>query len=204
MRVDDARVDLEPISVTLRIVVSHTYVTYTDYTLEFSVMLSNLTNGSHSIIYGNAPPSASSWINPYISELTPNIYFNVSASSPKISILLPENETYVGASVSLNFRISEVVSWVGYSIDEQPPVTITGNTTLAGLAEGMHSLTVYANDTVGRKGVSDTVCFSISQKTEDEPQPEQPLFPIALTVVPVASEAVIAAGLLVYFKKRKR
>jgi phosphomevalonate kinase len=64
---------------------------------------------------------------------------------------------------------------------------------LTGLSNGLHSVTVYANDTYGNMGVSETVTFTIS---------------LPFPIVPVAAGSVAfafasAAGLLVYFKKRK-
>ena len=73
-------------------------------------------------------------------------------------------------------------------------MTIAGNTTLVGLSNGLHTLTVYANDTVGNVGTSETISFTV-----DVP------FPTALVIsASGVSLAVVAAGLLVYFKKRKR
>ena len=66
---------------------------------------------------------------------------------------------------------------------------------MTGLSTGQHKITVYANDSSGNMGVSETVFFTI-------PQP----FPI-ITVVAVSVAivvAVVAGGLLVYFKKHKR
>ena len=84
-------------------------------------------------------------------------------------------------------------------------MTITGDTTLPELSYGSHSLTVYANDTVGRFGASETVYFSIAEETEAETQPSEP-FPTTLAIAAAsgASVAIVGAGLLVYFKKHKR
>ena len=70
-------------------------------------------------------------------------------------------------------------------------MTIDKNTTLAGLTDGGHTLTIYATDAVGNTGVSETVHFSI------EP------FPIIL-VVGVAVTAIIGilAGYLFYRRRR--
>lgn len=55
---------------------------------------------------------------------------SVDATPPTISIISPENMTYSVNNVSLTFTISEPASWIGYSLDGQTNVTITGNTTL--------------------------------------------------------------------------
>jgi len=82
---------------------------------------------------------------------------------PSISIISPENRTYTAKNVSLTFTVSKKPpSWIGYSFDGQPSLTIAGNTTLTELSDGMYSLTVYANDTAGNIGSSDTIYFTIN------------------------------------------
>ena len=81
--------------------------------------------------------------------------------APSITIISPKNETYATTSVPLIFTLSEPTSWVGYSLDGAENVTITGNTTLAGLLEGLHYVIVYANGTAGNMGSSDVVYFTI-------------------------------------------
>jgi parallel beta-helix repeat protein len=85
---------------------------------------------------------------------------------PTISVVSPENKTYIIGNVSLTFTLSEPVSWIGYSLDGQANVTITGDTDLTGLSDGSHSLIVYAEDTAGNTGTSETIYFSIAQKKE--------------------------------------
>lgn len=50
---------------------------------------------------------------------------------------------------------------MGYSLDSQTNVTTSGNTTVNGLSDGIHWITIFANDTSGNMGHSDTVHFSI-------------------------------------------
>jgi parallel beta-helix repeat protein len=80
-----------------------------------------------------------------------------------ISILSPQNTTYNVTPVKLTFTVDESTSWIGYSLDNQPNVTISGNTTLEGLSVGQHSINVFANDTFGNIGSSDVVSFTIMQ-----------------------------------------
>jgi N-acetylneuraminic acid mutarotase len=112
-----------------------------------------------------------------------------------VRILSPEeNKTYPSSSASLAFTLSENASWMGYSLDGEDNVTITGNTTLSGLSNGLHNVTVYARDEFENTGASETISFSV-----DVP------FPTALVVAASgASIAIISVGLLFYFKKRKR
>ncbi|HVO37327.1 MAG TPA: hypothetical protein VMT01_04080 [Candidatus Acidoferrum sp.] len=80
---------------------------------------------------------------------------------PKIQILTPCSTIYATASVPLTFTVNKAVSWIGYTLDGQANVTILGNTTLTTLQEGTHHVVVYANDTCGLMGTSDTVYFSV-------------------------------------------
>jgi len=115
----------------------------------------------------------------------------------QIVVLSPENTTYGMAGVPLNFTVSCPVSWLGYSLDFQPNVTLNGNTTLTGLSPGTHSVTAYGNTTQGVAEVSVTVFFTVSL-TESVP---------TATVAAVAAASVsIVVGVtaVVYLKKRKR
>jgi hypothetical protein len=60
----------------------------------------------------------------------------------------------------------------------------------------LHSLAVYANDTVGNMGATENVNFTIEK-------PE--VFPIALVAaISVVAVALMAAGLLVHYKKQQQ
>ncbi len=134
---------------------------------------------------------------------TASVTFLVDVVPPSVSVISPKNGTYTTYDLPLDFTLSEMAKWIGYSLDEQPLVSIAGNTTLIGLSEGPHSLTVYANDTVGRKGNSETIYFNIGQKTDEavakQPEPPNALIPTASAV----SVAAVGLGLLVYSNKRK-
>ena len=98
--------------------------------------------------------------------------------APAITILSPLNAIYpiwipsepdppmpiviVVPPIPLTFTVNETTSWIGYSLDGQANVTITGNTNLAGLSLGPHSVVVYANDTAGNMGSSETVHFEVA------------------------------------------
>jgi hypothetical protein len=172
----------------------------------YSTLLQNLREGNRNItvtvvIQGRYQPGPC-FVDFFLLEGSSTVYFTVDTVPPTISIVSPENRTYDTTDISLNFTVSEPFSWAGYSLNGHENVTIAGNTTLTGLSDSSYNLRVYANDTAGNMGYSETVCFSISQETEPTPQPEP--FP----VVPVAAASVIVAvvvlGFLLYFKKRKR
>ncbi|MDH5375925.1 MAG: hypothetical protein OEW95_08945, partial [Candidatus Bathyarchaeota archaeon] len=89
------------------------------------------------------------------------VYFTVDSVVPSILLVSPTNTVYASASVPLRFLTYETASWIGYSLDGLMNVTVSGNTTLFGLSDGVHTVTVYANDTAGNVGYSDTVYFTI-------------------------------------------
>jgi parallel beta-helix repeat protein len=117
-----------------------------------------------------------------------------TTTPPQITLLSPVNQAYNESSVDLIFTTDEVVNWTAYSLDGKQNVTITGNSTITGIPDGSHNLIVYANDTFGNMGASETVTFTVAK-----PEP----FPATLVVAPVASVVVIGAVLAIYFKKRK-
>jgi SagB-type dehydrogenase family enzyme len=82
-------------------------------------------------------------------------------TTPAISMISPENKTYNTNDVALTFNVDEPYSWMGYSLDDRANVTISGNTTLSGVPDGFHHVSVYANDTAGNIGASSTVYFAV-------------------------------------------
>jgi N-acetylneuraminic acid mutarotase len=125
---------------------------------------------------------------------TPDSSYVLETSPPKISLLSPIKHTYNESSVPLVFTTDKSVNWAGYSLDGKQNVTLTGNSTVANMTNGLHSITVYANDTFGNFA-SQTISFTIAK-----PEP----FPTAtVAAISGASAVVVAAGLMVYFKKRK-
>jgi parallel beta-helix repeat protein len=124
------------------------------------------------------------------------VYFTIDTIPPNINIQSPENKTYTTSSVSLSVAFDEAISWIGYSLDGQVNITITGNTTVSGLSNGLHSLIVYANDTAGNTGGSEMIFFTVET-------PREEAFPIWVLAVIVAI-AVVGAALLVYFTKVRK
>ena len=120
---------------------------------------------------------------------------------PEISILSPTvNQTFNESSVPLVFNIDRNVSLQSYSLDGEANVTLSGNETIGDMKNGLHTITVYANDTFGNEGASQPVNFTVAIPKAINSKP----FPTpAVIVFSVAVIVVVAAGLLVYFKKRK-
>ncbi len=122
-------------------------------------------------------------------------------TAPEIAVLSPENKTYYTANVTLSFTVNEPVSSMHYELDGETAVEISGNTTIARLAIGVHNITVSAVDAAGNMGVSETVTFTIAKETE--------AFPIrlaaaaAIVIAAIVLVAAVSIGLSVYLKKRK-
>jgi hypothetical protein len=121
--------------------------------------------------------------------LSDSITFRVDATAPKISNL-SVNNTDSGERI-LSFSVDSEASWVGYSLDNQANVTVAGDVVLGDLSFGSHNVTVYAEDSAGNMGASETLFFTI------EP------FPTTLIIATVITIAVVGIVLLLYFKKRK-
>lgn len=72
------------------------------------------------------------------------------ADGPSITVHDPQNKTYQSNNVSLSVTADEQVDTWLYELDGNGTnVTFTPNTTLSGLADGYHKVTVWANDTDG-------------------------------------------------------
>jgi len=129
----------------------------------------------------------------------------VDITPPTISILSPENKTYTVNDVPLTFTVSELTSWIGYSLDGQANMTITGNTTLSGLSDGSHSLIVYAKDTAGNTGASETLYFTIETQQEEEEEEEMvPFWTQWWFWTTVIAVIAVLAGAVYFLKKRKQ
>jgi hypothetical protein len=134
------------------------------------------------------PSTSSSAVN---EEYTP---FGYDTVPPVVSVVSPINITYNMSSVPLAFIVNKPTSWIGYSLDGQAKVAISENTSLAGLANGLHNLTVYANDTFGNAGASETIHFSIAVPF--------PPFPTTWIAAAAVIATIVGVALLIYFRKR--
>jgi hypothetical protein len=121
---------------------------------------------------------------------------SIDGTSPVITVLSPENRTYNSSSISLTFTLNEPAGWMGYSLDGKGTVTVAGNTTISGLASGLHTVTVHANDSSGNSGTSDTLTFTV-----EIPQEPFPTLLVAISVV--VATVVVAVAVVVYLKKRR-
>jgi hypothetical protein len=98
------------------------------------------------------------------------IYFTINDGiPPSITLLQFENQTYEKDNFPVNFAVNKSVSWMGYSLDGQDNVTVSGNFTLANLVYGTHNISVYAKDALGNLGSSETTSFTVAKPEQNEP-----------------------------------
>jgi len=127
-----------------------------------------------------------------------------SPPTPVPIIISPQNTNYTTNNITqftlpLDFSINTTASWIGYSLDNQSRITISGNDTLSELSVGLHNITFFASGTFGNLGISNTTYFNI------EPAPEPESFPTSLVMASsVTAAVVIGLGVLLYGIKRKR
>ena len=115
-------------------------------------------------------------------------------TNPIITFASLQNVTFENSSVPLNFTVDYPVTEMSYCLDGQEPIPISGNTTLTDLANGQHNVTIYATSKYGYSAVSDMLFFNV----------DAPEFPVVPFIAVSAVIFVSAAGVMVYFKKRKR
>ncbi len=172
-----------------------------------TINISNLTNGEHQLTI-----VADGWFGrigsgfgiPFNVSFTPILFSIYNTPPPNIIVYAPKNQSYIFTNISsnvipLNFTVDKRTSWIGYSLDNQNNITITENITLTGLSEGQHKLVMYANDTIGNMGTSQTIYFTIAR----EESILQGGFSILFVVIVVVA-TIVALSALFYFKKHKQ
>jgi hypothetical protein len=122
------------------------------------------------------------------SLLLGGLFVKITRANPTwlfISIISPENTTYSINEIPLIFeygkenpQLAGTVSWIGYSLDNKEPTTVTSNTTLSGLTLGSHSIIVYANDSFGTMEHSATVNFTVISQSTLSPWPSPSPIPV--------------------------
>jgi len=161
--------------------------------------ITNLQNGSHAItIYANdtlGNMGQSSTVH-FTIEITSD-----DTTPPTISITSPENKTYTTSTntidIPLTFNVNEPTQWRAYSLDNEPNVTVNGNTTLTALAKGKHKIIVFALDTVGNAAASEEIHFSIEAQPQSEP------FPTGWIIAAIIIVIALIALTVYYFRIRK-
>jgi hypothetical protein len=175
-------------------------------TLNFSIPL-NLTSGVHTVqigVEGNSYYVTNPLSSNPLSSVEVRAYsepINFTVVYPEPVVVTPEKMTYNESSVPLAFSLgTSAASWVGYSLDGKGNVTLSGNTTLTGLSNGHHTVTVYANDTFGSSGSSQTINFTVAAADAKQEVNSLAVATVASALVAVA---VVVVASLLYFKRRR-
>jgi hypothetical protein len=156
-------------------------------TFQYSNEMPNLSDGQHNLTLYYGYTDNFEFRRELVSA---TIIFYIDTSAPKITDLSIKNTD--SGNKLLSFNVDTETSWVGYSLDNQANVTVNGDAVLKDLSAGAHIVTVYAEDTAGNKGASETLYFTV-----EEPD----LVPLVL--VSTGTVFAVSLGLLFYFKKRK-
>ncbi len=93
-----------------------------------------------------------------------NNSFLIDTIPPTISPLSIENSTYYSSELPLSFNVDDKNPQLQYCIDNQSNITLTSNTSLNGLTEGTHRITIYAMD-ISTMNCSQRITFSIIQQS---------------------------------------
>lgn len=173
---------------------------------EFSHFLAGIPEGNHSIIVnatgcgGYADMDTLTWYSFNIVGYAV-VNFTVDKSPPKISIPSIDNKSFSSNSIDFEVVTNEQVCEVKYSLDSQLNITLSNDRiTLGNLTNGLHNITVYAQDTAGNFGASDTTVFSINVAEEAELANPQTI--IIAAVSGIGAVFILSAGLIIN-KKRK-
>jgi hypothetical protein len=126
-----------------------------------SKTLTNLANGNYTFtIYSHLANGAL--------EVPMNETFIIDTAfvEPKLTIISPQNQkTYDTNSVEITFNANSKMKWAYYSFDSGDYIRIMGNTTLNGLSNGSHILSVHVQTENSYRSINpiteQTVCFNI-------------------------------------------
>lgn len=168
-----------------------------------TISLDPMPQGTHQIVvYATFTRISSNTNWPSIIYDNGTVIFTVNNGiPPAISNISIVNQTYLQSNLTLSFATDKAVSWSGYSLDGAQNVTVNANTntTTLDLTDGPHYLTIYANDTLGNMGASQTVNFTV-----EKPQTKVTGNTVSTEAIAIPSAVVcLAIGILLYGRDRK-
>jgi hypothetical protein len=92
------------------------------------------------------------------------VFFTTDTTPPTVTIQSPTNTTYNVSTIDLNYTALDnlAIDSCWYYLDGSGPIALPGclNSSLSGLANGPHNVTVFANDTAGNMN-SSTEFFTV-------------------------------------------
>ena len=175
------------------------------FSLGFNFNLTGIPYGKHCLVitaFGSGGYAEGLTWYGFSKNSSSSVNFTID-KTPIVSFLSFENTTFNNSTVPLNFTVDQPVSKITYSLDGGNTVAIGGNTTLTGLSNGYHNVTVFATNEFENTGSSETVSFSIDYVPLGRKEPFQ-IISVASVSVSVAAVALAVAGLLVYCKRKSQ
>ena len=127
-------------------------------------------------------------------------------TKPTITLISPENKTYSTTVIDLQYSIDEAVTWIKYTLNGAENISLTGNTTLAGLGNGTYYLVLYAMDLSGNVNQAE-VYFTIlipgdnNITTEDNGTQDENNFLEIFMLIAIAGSII---AIIVIFAKKLR
>lgn len=122
------------------------------------------------------------------------VYFTIE-DAPSILSVSVENQIFNTSCVPLNVITSQPTEQVLYSLDNSKNVTFIGNATLNGLANGWHTITIYASNKDGITSIPTDASFTVEASSFTLASLE-----IALVIMPIICAGVILTVLLAFKK----
>ncbi|MDG6223093.1 MAG: Ig-like domain-containing protein [Candidatus Bathyarchaeota archaeon] len=125
-------------------------------TIDGDIELSSLSDGSHNIVVYATD------VNKVNTGNSSKIFFTVDTTPPVVEIISPVPDTTysVTNNITLSFTVNEEAS-LKYSLDGQSNITIVDSIILYNLTNGLHNLTIYAEDLYGNSGATETITFTV-------------------------------------------
>ncbi|NIQ07012.1 MAG: hypothetical protein GWO20_15185 [Candidatus Korarchaeota archaeon] len=128
---------------------------------------------------------------------------------PSVTILHPQNKTYTSSQIDINVTVKETVSAVDTVIAE---VDSTENMSLVKyphlyhtrctLTDGIHTVTIYANDTSGYRNKNASVTFTVETEPRNKDGEDNRLD--VATAIGIGTGACMSiAAIVIFFLKRK-
>ncbi len=118
------------------------------------------------------------------------------------------NQTYTTDAVALEFTTDKPAATITYSLNNNEPVTITGNTTLTGLTSGEYNLTLTLTDEQENTRTQ-TITFKVETSQNQQTSTPQTKIPnqnqtatIAGTIIAIT--IIITASVLLYRRKNRQ
>lgn len=109
-------------------------------------------------------------------------------NTPEITIKSPtDGSTTYNRNIHVDFIVNLRTSWIGYSLDFGPNVTVTGNFIMNLVSDGSHKLIIYANSSFNMMGKSIILNFSVDSHPSSS---SLTTFPVYATSTPISIDGV--------------